>query len=317
MRELLDGLAVPVIASPMFIVSPPALVIAQCKAGIIGTMPSLNAREADQFEPYLEQIEQALAAHNAVPGARKAAPYGVNLIVHKTNTRLEHDLAVCVKHKVPLIITSLGASKDIIKVVQGYGGKVIHDVINMRHARKAIGEGVDGLVTVCAGAGGHAGTLSPFALVRELRAEYDGFIALSGAISDGPGILAAQAMGADCAYIGSLFIAASESGAVPAYRQMVIDSTAADIVYSSMMTGVHGNYLGPSMTAAGIDLATLGSRDKSTMSFADGQPRPKAWKDVWGCGQGIGNIKAVQPTAEIVARLEREYRAARAKLCAA
>jgi nitronate monooxygenase len=317
MRELLDGLAVPVIASPMFIVSPPSLVIAQCKAGIIGTMPSLNAREADQFEPYLEQIEQALAAHNATPGARKAAPYGINLIVHKTNTRLEHDLAICVKRKVPLIITSLGASKDIIKEVHAYGGRVIHDVINMRHARKAIGEGVDGLVTVCAGAGGHAGTLSPFALVRELRAEYDGFIALSGAISDGAGVLAAEAMGADCAYIGSLFIAAEESGAVPPYRQMVIDSTAADIVYSSMMTGVHGNYLGPSMVAAGIDLATLGSRDKSTMSFADGQPRPKAWKDVWGCGQGIGNIKAVQPAGEMVARLEREYRAARAKLCAA
>ncbi len=311
MSGLLDGLAVPVIASPMFIVSTPALVIAQCRAGIIGTMPSLNAREAAEFEPYLDGIEAALAA----PGARKAAPYGVNLIVHKTNKRLDHDLAVCVKKKVPLIITSLGASADIVKAVHAYGGKVIHDVINMRHARKAIGEGVDGIVAVCAGAGGHAGTLSPFALVRELRAEFNGFIALSGAISDGYGILAARAMGADCAYIGSMFIAAEESGAVPPYRQMVVEGSAADIVYSSMMTGVHGNYLGPSMVAAGIDIANLASRDKSTMSFADGQPRPKAWKDVWGCGQGIGTVKSVQPAAAMIARLEAEYGKARAAIC--
>lgn len=309
-------LSLPVIASPMFIVSTPELVIEQCKAGIVGTMPSLNAREADQFEPYLVRIQQELAAFAAGSPGRPVPPYGINLIVHKTNLRLEHDLEVCIRQKVPLIITSLGASRAIVEKVHAYGGVVLHDVVNMRHARKAISEGVDGLIPVCAGAGGHAGALSPFAIVRELRTFYDGLVALSGAISDGAGILAAQAMGADFAYIGSRFIATQESGARPEYKQMVVDCNAADIVYTPLFSGVPANYLRPTIVSAGLDPDNLPHREKDTMTFAEGNPRPKAWRDVWGCGQGIGTVTDIPTTAELVARMSAQYHEARRRVCA-
>jgi len=309
-------LSLPVIASPMFIVSTPELVIEQCKAGIVGTMPSLNAREADQFEPYLVRIQQELAAFAAANPGKPVPPYVINLIVHKTNLRLEHDLEVCIRQKVPLIITSLGASKTVIDKIHAYGGIVLHDVVNIRHARKAISEGVDGLIPVCAGAGGHAGALSPFAIVRELRTFYDGLIALSGAISDGAGILAAIAMGADFAYVGSRFIATQESGAKPEYKQMVVDCNAADIIYTPLFSGVHANYLRPTIVRAGLDPENLPHREKDTMTFADGNPRPKAWRDVWGCGQGIGTVTDIPTTAELVARMAAQYDEARRRICA-
>lgn len=314
--EVLKRVPFPVIASPMFIISTPKLVIAQCKAGVVGSMPALNARPASQVDEWLAEITEALDAHNRAHPDQPAAPFAINQIVHKSNDRLEHDLEMCVKHKVPVIITSLGAREDVNQAVHGYGGVVLHDVINNRFARKAVEKGADGLIAVAAGAGGHAGTLSPFALVQEIREWFDGPLALSGSIANGRSILAARAMGADFAYIGSAFIATEEARAVDAYKQMIVDSSSADILYSSKFTGVHGNYLRPSIVAAGLDPDALGDGDPSQMSFGSKNAgEAKAWKDIWGCGQGIGAVKQVVPTAELVARLKAEYAAAKAAIC--
>ena len=303
-------LSIPVIGSPLFIISNPDLVIAQCRAGIVGSFPSLNARPLAQFEEWLQRLSSELT--------EKDAPYAVNLIVHKSNDRLMDDLALCVKYKVPLIITSLGAREDVNAAIHSYGGLVFHDVITGAFARKAIEKGADGLIPVAAGAGGHAGTLSPFALVQEIREWFDGPIALSGSIATGSAVLATQAMGADFGYIGSAFIATTEARADERYKQMIVDSHASDIVYSNLFTGVHGNYLAPSIVNAGLDPANLPVSDPSKMDFGSGgNTGAKAWKDIWGCGQGIGAVKAVLPAAELVARLKREYDAAKAKLCAA
>ncbi len=314
--EVLQRVPFPVIASPMFIISHPKLVIAQCKAGVVGSMPALNARPASQLDEWLTEITEALDAHNRAHPEQPAAPFAINQIVHKSNDRLDHDLELCVKHKVPIVITSLGAREDVNQTVHGYGGVVLHDVINNRFARKAVEKGADGLVAVAAGAGGHAGTTSPFALIQEIREWFDGPLALSGSIANGRSILAARAMGADFAYIGSAFIATEEARAVDAYKQMIVDSTSADILYSSKFTGVHGNYLRPSIVAAGLDPDTLGDGDPSQMSFGSKESGDaKVWRDIWGCGQGIGAIKQVVPTAELVARLKAEYAAAKAALC--
>lgn len=309
---LKDRLRIPAVASPMFIVSHPPLVLAQCKAGIVGSFPALNARPQSQLDDWLAEIDETLAAHDAANPARKAAPFAVNQIVHKSNARLDQDLATCVKHKVPIVITSLGAVKEINDAVHSYGGVVLHDVIHDRHARKAIEKGADGLIAVAAGAGGHAGTLSPFALVQEIRQWFDGPLALSGAIATGGAILAAQAMGADLAYIGSPFIATTEARAVDGYKQMIVDSKAADIVYSSLFTGVHGNYLKGSIRAMDMDPDNLPESDPSKMNFGD--DNGKAWKDIWGCGQGIGVINDIVGAAERVDRLAAEYEAARKRL---
>jgi nitronate monooxygenase len=310
--SVLQGLALPAIAAPMFIVSTPDLVIAQCKAGIVGSFPALNARPAEALDDWLVQIKDALAAHDAQHPDRPAAPFAVNQIVHRSNARLQHDLDICVKHRVPIMITSLGARADVYQAAHSYGGIVLHDVITDGFARKAIDKGADGLVAVAAGAGGHAGTISPFALVQEIRAWFEGPLALSGAIATGGAILAAQAMGADLAYIGSAFIATEEANAAAAYKQAIVDGAAADIVYTDVITGVHGNYLKASLLAAGLDPDALPGSDPSSMDFSAG--KPKAWKDIWGSGQGIGAIRQVVPAAELVARLAREYRAARARL---
>lgn len=314
--EVLKRVPFPVIASPMFIISTPKLVIAQCKAGVVGSMPALNARPAAQLDEWLAEITEALEAHNRAHPEQPAAPFAINQIVHKSNDRLDHDLEMCVKYKVPVIITSLGAREDVNQAVHGYGGVVLHDVINNRFARKAVEKGADGLIAVAAGAGGHAGTTSPFALIQEIREWFDGSLALSGSIANGRSILAARAMGADFAYIGSAFIATEEARAVEAYKQMIVESSSADILYSSKFTGVHGNYLRPSIIAAGLDPDALGDGDPSQMSFGSKNAgEAKAWKDIWGCGQGIGAIKQVVPTAELVARLKAEYAAARAAIC--
>jgi len=314
--EVLKRVPFPVIASPMFIISTPKLVIAQCKAGVVGSMPALNARPAAQLDEWLAEITEALDAHNRAHPEQPAAPFAINQIVHKSNDRLDHDLEMCVKYKVPVIITSLGAREDVNQAVHGYGGVVLHDVINNKFARKAVEKGADGLVAVAAGAGGHAGTTSPFALIQEIREWFDGPLALSGSIANGRSILAARAMGADFAYIGSAFIATEEARAVEAYKQMIVESTSADILYSSKFTGVHGNYLRPSIVAAGLDPDQLGDGDPSQMSFGSKNAgEAKAWKDIWGCGQGIGAIKQVVPTAELVARLKAEYAAAKAAIC--
>lgn len=304
-------LALPVIASPMFILSGPALVIAQCRAGVVGAMPSLNARPAELLDAWLGEIEAGLAAAEAA--GERPAPYAVNLIVHGSNDRLEHDLAVCEAHRVPIVITSLRAPGEVVARVQGWGGVVFHDVTTIRHAEKALEAGVNGLVLVAAGAGGHAGTLSPFALVGEVRRFFDGPIALSGAIASGQAILAAQAMGADLAYIGTRFIASAEANADPGYKQMVVDSAAADIVYTPLFTGVPGNYLRASIARAGLDPDDLPLPQKGSANFGTGRVKP--WKDVWGAGQGVGQIADILPAGEIIARLGREYRAARAALC--
>jgi nitronate monooxygenase len=296
-------LALPVIGAPMFLISNPALVIAQCKAGVIGTFPSLNARPIAMLEDWLTRIETALAAQP------DAAPYGVNLIVHKSNARLEEDLALCVRHKVPVIITSLGARSDVNEAVHAYGGVVLHDVIHDRFARKAIEKGADGLIAVAAGAGGHAGTLSPFALVQEIRAWFGGPLALSGAIAGGAAVLAARALGADFAYIGSAFIATQEATAAPSYKDALVAGGASDIVYTNLFTGVHGNYLRASIEAAGLDPDNLSASDPTQMNFGGGMV--KTWRDIWGCGQGIGAVRAVMPAADLIARLTREYDAAR------
>ncbi len=309
-----NNLALPVIASPMFIVSQPDLVRAQCLSGIVGCFPALNARPQALLDEWLGTLTSDLAAARAADPTRKVAPFAVNQIVHASNDRLDADMALCVKHKVPLIITSLRPPGDVVKEVHAYGGLVFHDVISVKHAQKAIAEGVDGLILVCAGAGGHAGTLSPFALVSEVRRFWDGPIALSGAISRGDQVLAAQAMGADFAYIGTRFIATHEAVASPEYQQALIDSTAGDIVYSSYFTGVHGNYLRSSIIRQGLDPDNLEKRDKSTMQLGNSDAPVKAWKDIWGAGQGVGAIDAVEPVAVVVERMKREYAAARQRL---
>lgn len=312
-----DRLRLPVIGSPLFIVSGPELVIAQCKAGIVGSFPSLNARPSGVFDEWLHQITEELAAHNRDHPDRPAAPFAVNQIVHKSNDRLEEDMAVCAKWQVPMIITSLGAREDLNKAVHGWGGIVLHDVITDRFARKAIEKGADGLIPVAAGAGGHAGTLSPFALMAEIREWFDGPVALSGSIACGHSILAAQAMGADFAYIGSPWIATREANAVQGYKDAIVAGRADDILYSNLFTGVHGNYLRPSVIAAGLDPENLPVSDPSKMNFGSGgNTKAKAWKDIWGSGQGIGAVKAVESVAERVDRLEREYNQARAELAA-
>ncbi|MEI4272588.1 nitronate monooxygenase family protein [Klenkia sp. LSe6-5] len=313
--DVLRGrLSLPAIASPMFIVSGPDLVVAQSSAGVVGSFPALNARPAEKLGDWLTEIDERLAAARA--SGATVAPYAVNQIVHRSNDRLEHDVALCVEHEVPIVITSLGAREDVYDAVHSYGGIVLHDVIDDRFAHKAIDKGADGLIAVAAGAGGHAGTTSPFALVREIRRWFDGPLALSGAIAHGSSVLAAQAAGADLAYIGSAFLATEEAQAAAGYKQMVVDSSASDIVYSNLFTGVHGNYLAGSIVAAGLDPTDLPTSDPSKMSFgSDGGA--KAWRDVWGSGQGIGVVDAVVPAAELVARLTREYTEAKAALDAA
>jgi nitronate monooxygenase len=310
----LARLPLPIIGSPLFIISHPQLVIAQCIAGVVGSMPALNARPASQLDEWLAEITETLAAHDRAHPERPAAPFAINQIVHKSNDRLEHDMAVCVKYKVPIYISSLGAREDINAAAHSHGGVVLHDVINNKHARKAIEKGADGLIAVAAGAGGHAGVKSPFALIQEIRQWFDGPVALSGSIASGGAVLAAQAMGADFAYIGSAFIATHEARASAAYKQAIVDSNSDDIVYSNLFTGVHGNYLAPSIRAAGMDPENLPESDPSQMNF--GGDAKKAWKDIWGCGQGIGAIDKVQSTADLVAQLQREYQQARARLCA-
>jgi nitronate monooxygenase len=313
---VLKNLPLPIIGSPLFIISNPKLVIAQCKAGVVGAMPALNARPAEQLDDWLAEITEALASHDKAHPDSPAAPFAINQIVHKSNDRLEHDMAVCAKYKVPIVITSLGARPDVNDAVHRWGGVVLHDVINNAFARKAIEKGADGLIAVAAGAGGHAGVKSPFALVQEIREWFDGPLALAGAIATGDAVLAAQAMGADLAYIGSAFIATHEARAVDAYKQMIVDSDSDDIVYSNLFTGIHGNYLKGSVRNAGLDPEQLAQSDPSQMNFAaaiDGTGK-KAWKDIWGCGQGIGAVKQVQPVAEVVARLRTEYQAARQRL---
>jgi nitronate monooxygenase len=315
----LEHLPFPVIGAPLFIISTPKLVIAQCIAGVVGSMPALNARPAEQLEEWLLEISQALTAYNKAHPHALAAPFAINQIVHKSNDRLEHDMALCVKYKVPIIITSLGAREDINAAARSYGGVVLHDVTNNTHAHKAIEKGANGLIAVAAGAGGHAGLKSPFALVQEIRQWFDGPLALSGAIATGGAVWAAQAMGADFAYMGSAFIATEEARAVDAYKQAVVDGNSDDIVYSNLFTGVHGNYLAPSIRAAGLDPQNLPDSDPTKMNFggaagAGGAAAAKAWKDVWGCGQGIAAITKVQSTADFVAQLKREYAQARARL---
>jgi nitronate monooxygenase len=313
-HELKSRLRIPVIGSPLFIISNPDLVIAQCKAGIVGSFPALNARPAELLEEWLQRITTELDAYNQAHPDRPAAPFAVNQIVHKSNVRLEHDLELCVKYKVPLVITSLGARPEVNEAVHSYGGMVMHDVINQKFAHKAIEKGADGLILVAAGAGGHAGTQSPFALVQETRAWFDGPIALSGSIANGGAILAAQAMGADFAYIGSAFIATHEANANERHKQAIVEASAEDIIYSSLFTGVHGNYLRSSIAAAGLDPDNLPSGDPSQMNFETG--KPKAWKDIWGCGQGIGVIDRVRPAAELIDMFAEQYAATRARLLA-
>ena len=311
---VLQHLPLPIIGAPLFIISNPKLVIAQCQAGVVGSMPALNARPASQLDEWLAEITETLAAWDRVHPQQKAAPFAINQIVHKTNDRLEHDMQVCARYKVPIVITSLGARVDINEAVHAWGGVVLHDIINNAFAKKAIEKGADGLIAVAAGAGGHAGVKSPFALVQEIREWFDGPLALSGSISTGDAVLAAQAMGADFAYLGSAFIATVEARASEAYKQCIVDSNSDDIVYSSLFTGVHGNYLKPSVRNAGMDPDNLPESEATKMDFGGGDSAKKAWKDIWGCGQGIGAVKAVVPTAEMVARLRREYDAARARL---
>jgi len=303
----------PVIASPLFIISNPKLVIEQCKAGVIGSMPALNARPASQLDEWLAEITETLAAWNKANPDSPAAPFAINQIVHKSNDRLEHDMQLCVKYKVPVIITSLGAREEINQAAHSYGGVVMHDIINNKFAHKAIEKGADGLIAVAAGAGGHAGTKSPFALIQEIRQWFNGPVALSGSIASGGAILAAQAMGADFAYIGSAFIATHEARAIDAYKQAIVECNSDDVVYSNLFTGVHGNYLAPSIRAAGLDPENLPESDPSKMNF--GGDAKKAWKDIWGCGQGIGAITSVVSAAERIALLKKEYQEARARLC--
>ena len=315
MPSILANLPLPIIGSPLFIISNPKLVIEQCKAGVVGSMPALNARPASQLDEWLAEITETLAAHDKAHPDRPAAPFAINQIVHKSNDRLEHDMQMCAKYKVPIVITSLGARTDVNDAVHGWGGVVLHDIINNSFAKKAIEKGADGLIAVAAGAGGHAGIKSPFALVQEIRQWFDGPIALSGAISTGGAVLAARAMGADFAYIGSAFIATEEARAVDGYKRMIVESSSDDIVYSSLFTGVHGNYLKGSIRNAGLDPDQLPESDPSTMNF--GGDAKKAWKDIWGCGQGIGAVKEIVPARALIARLRAEYEVARGALALA
>ena len=311
---LRDRLRLPVVGSPLFIISNPDLVIGQCKAGVVGSFPSLNARPKELFEEWLIKITTELAEYDRLHPEAPSAPFAVNQIVHKSNDRLDHDLALCVKYKVPIIITSLGARPEVNEAVHSYGGIVLHDIINNTFAKKAIDKGADGLIAVAAGAGGHAGVQSPFALIQEIREWFDGPLLLSGSIASGRAILAAQAMGADLAYIGSAFIATQEANAVQGYKQMIVDSSAEDIIYSSLFTGVSGNYLKPSVQRAGLDPDNLPQGDVKTMNFGSGAA-PKAWKEIWGCGQGIGAVKSIPPVGEFVAKLAGEYAEAKRALC--
>ena len=309
---LLQHLRLPVIGAPLFIISNPDLVLAQCKAGIVGSFPALNARPPELLDAWLTRITTELAAYRAAHPQATVAPFAVNQIVHSSNDRLQHDMDLCVKHRVPIIITSLRAPDAVVEAAHGYGGLVFHDVTTIKHAQRALAAGVDGLILVCAGAGGHAGRLSPFALVPEVRAFYDGTIILSGSIASGGSILAAQAIGADLAYIGTRFIASAEANASDAYKRMIVDSRGEDIVYSNLFTGVHGNYLRGSIVAAGLDPDALPEADKSAMNFGSG--RSKAWRDIWGAGQGVGQVDGVLPAGAIIERLQREYLAARERL---
>ncbi|CAN7732526.1 nitronate monooxygenase family protein [Variovorax sp. LjRoot290] len=309
-QVLSERLRLPVIASPLFIISNPELVIAQCKAGIVGSFPALNARPQEELARWLQHITDALAAHDRAHPERPAAPFAVNQIVHRSNDRLQHDLEVCARFKVPIVITSLGARPEVNDAIHAYGGIVLHDVIDNAFARKAIEKGADGLIAVAAGAGGHAGTQSPFALVQEIRQWFDGPLVLSGAIASGRSILAARAMGADLAYMGSAFIATEEANAAAAYKQMIVDASARDVVHTNLFTGVHGNYLRPSIVAAGLDPDHLPESDASAMNFGTDRVKPKAWKEIWGCGQGIGAIDRVLPAGALIDRLAAEYDAA-------
>ncbi|MEC7122861.1 MAG: nitronate monooxygenase family protein [Pseudomonadota bacterium] len=312
---LFDSLRVPVVAAPLFIISNPDLVIAECKAGIVGSFPSLNARPIEMLDQWLTRITEELDRYNQENADQPAAPFAVNQIVHRSNDRLWEDVELCVKHKVPIIITSLGARPELNEAIHSYGGIVLHDIINNRFAHKAIEKGADGLIAVAAGAGGHAGTLSPFALIQEIRAWFDGPLLLSGSIANGNAILAAQAMGADLAYIGSPFIATEEANAAAAYKEMIVEGSADDIVYSNLFTGVHGNYLKPSIVASGMDPENLPESDPSQMKFGSGgSSKSKAWKDIWGSGQGIGAVEAVVPAAARVADLSAQYQAARSRM---
>ncbi len=314
---LKDRLSVPAVGAPLFIISNPDLVLAQCKAGVVGSFPALNARPEAQLDEWLAQITEELDSYQKANPDKKVAPFAVNQIVHTSNNRLEHDLQMCVKYKVPIVITSLGAIPEVNDAVHSYGGIVLHDIINNRHANSAIRKGADGLIAVAAGAGGHAGTLSPFALIQEIREWFDGPLLLSGSIANGGAILAAQAMGADLAYIGSPFIATDEARASDEYKQAIADYSAKDIVYTNLFTGVHGNYLKPSIEASGMDPDNLPESDPSAMNFGSGgNTKAKAWKDIWGCGQGIGAIKSVGPASELIERLVREYDEAKARVAA-
>ncbi len=315
--EVKSRLRLPVIGAPLFIISTPALVIAQCKAGIVGSFPALNARPAEKLDEWLVEIKDALARHDDENPDRPSAPFAVNQIVHKSNDRLMHDLEACVKHEVPIVICSLGAREEVYEAVHSYGGIVLHDIINDFFAKKAVSKGADGLISVAAGAGGHAGVISPFALVQEIREWFEGPIALSGSIANGSSVLAAEAMGADFAYIGSAFIATDEANADEAYKNAVVEGRADDILYTNLFTGVHGNYLIPSIKAAGLDPDNLPESDPSKMNFGSGgNQAKKAWKDIWGCGQGIGAVSSVRSVADYVDQLEAEYNAAKERVCA-
>jgi nitronate monooxygenase len=317
--QILRGnLSLPVIGAPLFIISTPALVIAQCKAGIVGAFPALNARPKEKLEEWIVEIKTELAAYAKANPGKPVAPFAVNQIVHASNDRLAHDIEICIKHEVPIMITSLRPPADVVKAAHAYGGIVLHDIISVRHAEKALEQGVDGLILVCAGAGGHAGTLSPFALLPEVRRFFTGTIALSGALATGRSVLAAQALGADLAYMGTRFIATREANAHEGYKAMITNAAANDIVYTPLFTGIHGNYLKPSIAAAGLDPDHLPTADKTTMNFGTGGAmKQKAWRDIWGAGQGVGSMDDVPAVADLVARLEREYRAALADLDAA
>lgn len=312
---LKNHLRLPAIGAPLFIIANPALVMAQCKSGIIGAFPALNARTPAQLDEWLAEITEGLQQHNQQHPEQPAAPFAVNQIVHRSNLRLQQDLELCIKYKVPVVISSLGAVPEVNAAIHSYGGIVLHDVINNRHANSAIRKGADGLIAVAAGAGGHAGTLSPFALMAEIREWFDGPVALSGAISSGSAILAAHAMGADLAYIGSPFIATKEANAVDAYKEMIVQSSAKDIVYSNYFTGIHGNYLRPSIEASGMDPDHLPEADPSKMDFQKATTGAKAWKDIWGCGQGIGAVKEILPAGQLVERWTEQYKAAKSALC--
>ena len=312
---LLDSLRIPVIGAPLFIVSNPKLVIEQCKAGIIGSFPALNARTEEDLEKWMIEINEELENYKKKEPNKKIAPYAVNQIVHQSNTRLQHDVEMCVKYKAPIVITSLRPPGEVVEAVHSYGGLVFHDVINMKHAKKAISEGVDGIIAVCAGAGGHAGTLSPFALVKEVKEIFDGFIILSGSMSNGKDVLAAECIGADLAYMGTRFIATNEANAIEEYKKMIIDSNADDIIYTSLFTGIHGSYLKGSITRSGLDPEKLENGDKNTMDFSKKESRTKAWKDIWGAGQGVGTMKDIKSVATLVNEIEEDYSITKKRVC--